>query len=90
MNDNSETKKRILQEIANLKKDSDRDVRDNIIMASSATLTNENDETSNLSQSEIPNEISVISTPSPPTVPLQINIYESPSTDDDESNEKSF
>ena len=82
-----------MQEIANLKKDSDRDVRDNIIMASSedsVTITNENDETSNLSQSEIPNEISVTSTPSPPTVPLQINIYQSPSTDDDEeSNEKS-
>ncbi|KAL7037198.1 hypothetical protein ACKWTF_009104 [Chironomus riparius] len=93
LNDNSETKKRILQEIANLKKDSDRDVRDNIIMASSedsVTLINENDETSNLSLSEIPNEISVTSTPSPPTVPLQINIYESPSTDDDESNDKSF
>ncbi|XP_070493398.1 serine/threonine-protein phosphatase 4 regulatory subunit 1-like isoform X2 [Chironomus tepperi] len=92
LNDNSETKKRILQEIANLKKDSDRDVRDNIIMASSddsLTITNENDETSTLSLSEISNEISVTSTPSPPTVPLQINIYESPSTDDDESNEKS-
>lgn len=81
-----------MQEIANLKKDSDRDVRDNIIIASSEdslTITNENDETSNQSLSEIPNEISVTSTPSPPTVPLQINIYESPSTDDDESNEKS-
>jgi len=81
-----------LHEIANLKKDSDRDVRDNIIMASSedsVTIRNENAETINQSLSEIPNEIPVTATPSPPTVPLEINIYESPSTDDDSSKKSS-
>lgn len=88
LSDNSETKKRILQEIANLRRDSDRDVRDNVIIASSSDdsmIANEN-ETSNLSSCELSTETST--PPSAANVPLQINIYESPSPPSDESTDE--
>lgn len=62
-----------------LKKDSDRDVRDNLIIASSddSDATENENETSDLSPSEISNEIPDASNTTPPTVALQINV-ESP------------
>lgn len=76
-----------------LKKDTDRDVRDNLIGTSSdedesttattSPATAVINETYNLSQSEIPNEIQATSTPtveSSPSIALEIN-FESPIMD---------
>lgn len=74
LNDCNESKKRILQEIGNLQKDSDRDVRDNVISASS-----DYDKTDSLS-CEIPPEILATSSSPPPMAASspQIEIIETP------------
>lgn len=70
LNDYSETRKRIMQEIETLKKDSDRDVRDNVITLSSSDdcISNENYKlpSSNVSSNEISNNATSSSPPPPP------------------------
>ncbi|KAG5680723.1 hypothetical protein PVAND_010213 [Polypedilum vanderplanki] len=70
LNDYNETRKRIMQEIENLRKDSDRDVRDNVILASSNDcINNENYKLPSFNVSNEASDNYLSSSPPPPPLP---------------------